>query len=265
MISNREVKISLSALASPFYPVMVSPVAAMVLSGYLKKVFKNAIDIVVHYFQVEPIYKIVEAINRERPDIIGFSLQAGSEEQIDEAMRGVMSVVSTWQAQPLIVFGNVLATFAAKILLEKYPEILMVIGEGEYALEGIVKKVLAGKNDFATIPNLIYKVKGKIVETNRCVFDLNKISMLSFDYVKEVSKRQGHIWIESSRGCSFRCTFCSRYSVRMSKWSPIAPNKVIEEIAQLHAKFGVNHFRFTDDDFMGTGSADGVFHAEEIA
>lgn len=265
MNKARKVKISLVALSSPCYPVMVSPVAVMTLSGYLRSNFKDAADVTIYYSQIEQIVQIAAAIDQERPDIIGLSLQVDTEKQMEVLMVELKARISTWKKQPLVVFGNVLATFAAKRLLNKYPDVLMVVGEGEYALAEIVKKVLSGRVDFATITNIVFKSEGQLIETQRRAFNLEEFCLPAFDYVKEIAESEGHIWIEASRGCNGHCTFCSRYPVRMTGWTPVTAEKILTTITQLHTKFGIKHFRFTDDDFMGTNSEDGIVHAEKIA
>jgi len=51
----------------------------------------------------------------------------------------------------------------------------------------------------------------------------------------------------------------------MTKWVPINTDKVLTVISELSVKFGIRHFRFSDDDFLGTGSELGMIHAKEIA
>lgn len=265
MSGTKRIKIRLISLTSPSHPIAVNPLAVTTLSAYLQKVFGDEIDIAVRCSLFEPVSKIIAAIDHERPDIIGFSLQMGTYELMEGCMKKLEDILPGWQTQPLIILGNVIATFAAKILLKNYPDVLVVVGEGEYALEGIVRQVLEGEYDFKDVPNLAYIKEGKIVENIRIPFNLDKLVAPAFDYMERVVEDEGHVWIEASRGCNSRCIFCSRYPVRMTKWTPISAGKVLAVILQLRAKFGIRHFRFSDDDFLGTGSDRGMIHAREIA
>lgn len=260
-----KVRISLCSLASPCHPVLVYPLAVTTLSGYLRKVLGETVEIHIHNSQFENIPQMVASLEKERPDIIGLSLQIGSQGPLVEFMAGIRIKLAPWTNPPLFVFGNVLSTFSAKLLLDEYPNALMVIGEGEEALEAIIKKVSQKREDFEEVPNLTFLKNGRLVETRRKVFDLNKGVIPSFEYLPEVNKKEGHIWIEASRGCNSHCTFCSRYPVRMSEWTPISAAKIIQTIDIFHSRFGITHFRFSDDDFMGTGSLLSSLHAREIA
>lgn len=262
---TNKIKVSLNSLVSPLHPVLVNQLAVTTLSGYLKRVLGDNVEIFNHCSQFESLTRIIASLDEEQPDIIGLSLQVGSQQQMAEFMKGIRTATTDWPKLPLVVFGNVLSTFAYRLLLEEYPDVLMVVGEGEYALEGIVRRVLQKNTDFEMIPNLAFIKDGKIIETNRQAFDLEQSGLPSFDYLKEVKARDGHVWIEAGRGCNSRCTFCSRYPVRKTQWTPIAVNKVLDTMETFHLQFGITHFRFSDDDFMGTDSPLGQPHAEEIA
>jgi len=262
---KNKIKVSLNSLVSPLHPVLVNQLAVTTLSGYLKRVLGDNVEIFNYCSQFESFPRMIASLDEDRPDIIGLSLQVGSQQQMAEFMKGMKTATAGWPKSPLVVFGNVLSTFAYRLLLEEYPDVLMVIGEGEYALEGIVRKILQKKTDFETIPNLAFIKDGKVIETDRQAFDLEQSGLPSFDYLKEVKAGEGHVWIEAGRGCNSRCTFCSRYPVRKTQWTPIPVNKVLDTMETFHLRFGITHFRFSDDDFMGTDSPLGQPHAEEIA
>jgi radical SAM superfamily enzyme YgiQ (UPF0313 family) len=265
MKNTKKIKVWLISLASSSHLIIVNPLAVATLSAYLRKVFGSQVDLVVRCSQFEPISKIIADIDKEHPEIIGLSLQIGSYKQMEGFMKKIKDIMPGWDKKPRIVFGNVIATFASKILLKNYPDALAVVGEGEYALEEIVRKTLKAGNDFSEIPNLIYIKDGKVVENKRVPFHLDELEIPSFDYMENIVKANGHVWIEASRGCNSRCVFCSRYPVRMTKWVPINTDKVLAVISELNVRFGIRHFRFSDDDFLGTGSEYGMIHAKEIA
>lgn len=261
----KPIKISFIAIDSPSHPVKVSPVSVLTLAGYLQSRFSEKSDIDIQYLQFEFLSEIIAALDKKQPDIIGISLQVGSQETLELVMAEINETIAAWPVRPVIVFGNVLATFGARTLLAKYPDVLMAIGEGEYALAGIVEGVMAGEKNLAAVPNLVFIKDGQCIETERRMFALNELTVPYFDFVKKVVECQGHVWIEASRGCNSRCTFCSRYPVRMTCWTPAPVHIVLQTMERMHRECGVGHFRFTDDDFMGTESTDGLEHARAIA
>ncbi|WP_418791844.1 B12-binding domain-containing radical SAM protein [Phosphitispora sp. TUW77] len=65
----------------------------------------------------------------------------------------------------------------------------------------------------------------------------------------------GEVNIESSRGCYGRCTFCyiNPYYGAGSCWRPKSPERVMQEIDRIIARYGPVKFYFTDPNFMGPG------------
>lgn len=56
----------------------------------------------------------------------------------------------------------------------------------------------------------------------------------------------------ASRGCPYRCHFCSRiYPSEGRRYRLRSPNLVVEEMVHLHRRFGVRHIKFQDDTFGG--------------
>lgn len=260
-----KIRVSLNSLTSPFHPVFINQLAVTTLSGYLQRALGDQVELFVHCSQFETPQRMAASLKEEDPDIIGVSLQFGSQSLIAEFMKRIRQAAASRSCPPVVVFGNVLSTFAYKILLGEYPDVIMAIGEGEDALEGIIRKVMQKSADFDTVPNIAFIKEGKIFETPRQAFDLERSGLPSFDYLRETKDGEGQIWIEASRGCNSRCAFCSRYPVRMTRWTPISIDKVMDTIKAFNSQFGINHFRFSDDDFMGTDSSLGSPHAEEFA
>jgi anaerobic magnesium-protoporphyrin IX monomethyl ester cyclase len=54
--------------------------------------------------------------------------------------------------------------------------------------------------------------------------------------------------IVTSRGCPYRCAYCSK-PVFGSKFRAQSPERVVEEMSYLHEKFGVKEIAFYDDSF----------------
>jgi magnesium-protoporphyrin IX monomethyl ester (oxidative) cyclase len=55
--------------------------------------------------------------------------------------------------------------------------------------------------------------------------------------------------IVTSRGCPFRCDFCSVHSVCGYKWRPRSPAHVLAEIDELTGRWGVDVLEIEDDNF----------------
>jgi len=161
-------------------------------------------------------------------------------------------------------------TFAAEDLLGKYKDrkkLIVVVGEGEEAIEGIVEHV-KGKAQLEDIPNIVFLRDGEPVRTRTSTLPLDKLALPAVDTIREIAAVGGLIWIEASRGCNHNCAFCSRRTFRGGKgWRPIPLENVFQQIRQL-ADLGIRRFIFADDDIMGNNKVDhkyGMLRLEAIA
>lgn len=71
----------------------------------------------------------------------------------------------------------------------------------------------------------------------------------------EAMMRIGEVNIEGSRGCYGRCTFCyiNPYYGEGSCWRSKSPERVMQEIDGIIARYGPKKFYFTDPNFFGPG------------
>jgi radical SAM superfamily enzyme YgiQ (UPF0313 family) len=54
----------------------------------------------------------------------------------------------------------------------------------------------------------------------------------------------------SSQGCRFRCTFCADPTVYQRGWVGLAPARMAQELAQLHAEYRLEEIAFQDETFF---------------
>ena len=54
----------------------------------------------------------------------------------------------------------------------------------------------------------------------------------------------------SSQGCRFRCAFCADPAVFNRGWTGLAPERIADEIAFLHRRYGVEDVAFQDETFF---------------
>ena len=235
-----------------------------VIAGALRKAYPGQTNVQIVDTQFgESVESVLEKIKKERPGILGLSVKIGSYESARKILGVIFSDRFSAEDRPLVVLGNTLSTFAHGKLLEQYPDIIAVVGEGEVAMTGIVKVFMGvppteRKNipfvihalQEAKVPQLAFNVNGKKVETLREPVSLEAASMPSRDTLKAVVERGGIVTIEGSRGCPWGvCTFCAAKH-RSKKWRPFPIEKVIEELKSLSSQ-GVKNVYFVDEDFVG--------------
>ncbi|MCX5679256.1 MAG: radical SAM protein, partial [Candidatus Omnitrophica bacterium] len=256
-------------MPSPKYPRLDRPLGLEVLKGHLLERFQKKVDVEILDLQLDKdIDAIVEKIVNEEPDVLGVSLGVDSEQTLNKILEKIDERMPE-DAQPYLVIGGMVATFAPDELLKRYSDrkkLIVVVGEGEEAIEGIID-FLNSKRTLEQVPNITF-AKDARPRPNRSFLTGEKMSLPSTDTVTRVAGLNGVVWVEASRGCAHNCAFCSRRELRQGHgWTPKPLENVFEEIRQL-AMLGVRRVSFSDDNLVATGNIKhkyGLQRIEDIA
>jgi anaerobic magnesium-protoporphyrin IX monomethyl ester cyclase len=140
-----------------------------------------------------------------------------------------------------------------KEILKKIPEIDFVIkGEGEEASIKLLKAI-KGNETFEHINNLVYRSKDKLVEnTVRFIENIDDYFFLPsmiMPYCSNIKPENFAILI-SSRGCPFKCSFCSSPKIWQRKIRMHSINLLIDYVKDLRKNFGSLYFSIRDDNFL---------------
>ena len=131
---------------------------------------------------------------------------------------------------------------------------LTVFGEADQMIVKLLN-LLAGKKTLADIPGLCYKLDGKLKKNPGIlsVENLDFVDIPSFDLTK--NKDYGYIYgiklkkffpVITTRGCTFKCSFCTYQNV---KYRERSVENVIEEI-KLRVWEGAKYIVLCDDNFL---------------
>lgn len=201
-------------------------------------------------------------------DVVGLSTPLGSL----RALQALAAQLFALPSRPLLVVGGLLATFAPDHVLSLVPDAILVLGEGEDTLTGVVSALRAHgrhglRGPLEGVPNLVYRDADRVVRTRRTLVNLAAAHAPRRDHVAELVRRQGIVRAETSRGCAWgRCTFCAiqhKYADQI-EWRTVRTERVIRELEALGAG-GARHPFFTDEDFIGGHPERAVALARAIA
>ena len=197
-------------------------------------------------------------IKQEDPDFLGFSTitTAGTGRSSAALAKVVKEEINP---NIKILFGNYHATFNDTRILNKYPFIDACIrGEGEKTLLEIVEKAEKGQG-FEDIRGITYRNNKKIIRNNDRPL-IKNIDSLPFPdrkllgNVEYTNRNEGldlsvgkFTSIASSRGCVFKCSFCSS-SMFWGGWRPRTPENIIQELLILE-ELGYKNLLWVDDNF----------------
>jgi len=131
---------------------------------------------------------------------------------------------------------------------------LTVYGEADIMIEKILDSI-SSKKSLDGIPGISYRRNGKIVRNPGILLveDLDLIEPPSFGLIRNKNygtlysiRENGVMAIITSRGCPFRCTFCTFQRV---KYRERSIDKVIQEI-KMREEEGAKYILFYDDNLL---------------
>jgi magnesium-protoporphyrin IX monomethyl ester (oxidative) cyclase len=150
-----------------------------------------------------------------------------------------------------------------KACLERNSIDFVVIGEAENTITELVDTMNQGSSKFEKIKGLGFIDNGKIVNTpiRPLIEDLDSLPLparhllpmneyavaVKENPLRGVINKPWTIMI-TSRGCPFRCVFCTHHIVWGRKWRGRSPGNVVAEIEHLIKTYGIKQIDFLDDN-----------------
>ena len=193
------------------------------------------------------------------PDIIGISnnYTSGTRSVLDLAAVAKQDCPSA-----VLILGGAHATLDHENLI-RIPEVNVVVrGEGEITFKELVF-ALSRKESLDGVLGITYRNKDGIhVNAPRpFVENLDELpipdrSLIAYhDYLgKEIyvyTKNKPVGTIFTSRGCPFRCIFCSTQKTWGNHWRGRSPENMLKEAEYLRNTYGVREIAFQDDQLLG--------------
>lgn len=162
----------------------------------------------------------------------------------------------------LIIAGGPHPTSVPKTVMAESLTDIVCIGEGELSLAGVINEMSRGGDDFSKIPGLLLRTADGLVDTGKplAVENLDDLPYMAWDRI-DFSKFVGQHYCQSdkqsciviSRGCPFKCTFCSLPVWRAAK--PYvrmrSPEHIAGEVDWLYS-LGVREIKIVSDEINVT-------------
>jgi radical SAM superfamily enzyme YgiQ (UPF0313 family) len=230
---------------------------------------KNNIDVeIIDDFALRlGIPGILVAIKEQKYDIVGISCLTPSAPTAFSIAAGI----KRYNGSILTVLGNIHATIFAEDILKKESLDVVVHGEGEYTMLELVKAVIKN-SDFSNIKGISFKRDGCIVNTppRELLTELERLPypawhlfpIKQYGFLPFLDVRKPGLSILGSRGCPYRCTFCSLPNTG-SNYRKRQPQKIAEEFEYLIEHFPIKQVGFVDPVFPFVAE-DGFKFCEEL-
>lgn len=258
-------------------PSFTTPYGILSIDAYIKGKVKSKIEtelldlniealhVITGMYQYHPAYfsDIVQKKVRDYcPDIVGISaLFNTSYTDLESTSRAVKAQ----QSSVFVIAGGGLPTNLYSTILADFPDIDAVChGEGEIPMadllnasdyEALISEhpswanrntVKAGKQmDDSFVTNL-----DEIPSFDYSLINMQDYNARSLDkrYSDETLKRE--MSIHTSRGCPFKCVFCSNIKLHGRKVRYMTIDKVMAEVRRMKDEFGVTVLLIEDDHFF---------------
>jgi radical SAM superfamily enzyme YgiQ (UPF0313 family) len=130
----------------------------------------------------------------------------------------------------------------------------VAIGEGEIMFRELVRAV-ADRRGLEGVPNIVWRGRDGTFVPNRLSesrIDLGTLPMPRRDLTESYRNEYFFLFdkpdtsVATSRGCPFRCNFCSIHEFYHGSTNQMPPQRVLSEIATI----STDHITFVDDNFL---------------
>ena len=232
---------SVVGITSP--PLGLAYIASMLRQNHEVKI----IDSIILNYTLRDIEKELQTFN---PDVVGIASVTPS---IYEAYK-VAKIAKKVREDCIVVFGGPHATFMSRQTLEecKYIDII-VKGEGEETIKELIESIEKGA-PLNKVRGITFREKNEIIDSEPRPFikniddipfpsrDLLPMHLYKFNGVKYTT-------MLTSRGCPFKCSFCSSSRLFGGYWRGRSPENVLEEMKIIYEEYNIKNIEFIDDTF----------------
>jgi radical SAM superfamily enzyme YgiQ (UPF0313 family) len=184
------------------------------------------------------------------PDVVGITSVTPS---IYEAYK-VAETAKRVSGDCKVVLGGPHASFMPRQTMEECEYIdIIVRGEGEETTRELIENIERGA-PLNEVKGITFREKNEIIDAEPRPFikniddipfpsrDLLPMPLYKFNGVKYTT-------MLTSRGCPFKCSFCSSSRLFGGYWRGRSPENVLEEMKIVYEEYGIRNIEFMDDTF----------------
>jgi anaerobic magnesium-protoporphyrin IX monomethyl ester cyclase len=210
-------------------------------------------------------HKVYQLINNETPDIVGITCLTDMRASVFR----LVYMVKACSKEIRVVLGGPHATLFPEQLQEHLPIDAVVLGEGEETFLDLIRAWEKGGN-LETVDGIVYRDrKNDVIRRNKPQKRIEDLDFLpipayyhfDFDEYVPPSYLKGFVYrgtnlgevkwisINTSRGCPYRCGFCSEPVLWNNIWRSRSTKSIIAEMEVLYRDFGYRYFNLAEDSF----------------
>jgi len=242
----------INPLYDPGFPESLPPLGLASLASVAEKNGHEVkiLDLNLKFKEGATVESSVSSSLRYDADVIGLTCWGNTTPFVIEFCKKFKSI----RPETKLVIGGEYASFKAESILKESAADFVVRGEGEETFVHLLHAIESGEK-IDRVFGISYRESDKIVSLpDRPLIDMDNLPFINWgiiDNLREYKayKKYGRLPYQASRGCPFRCIFCSVQRT----WGGIqrrkSPRKVIDEIKYFINEFGARQLDIRDDTF----------------
>lgn len=149
------------------------------------------------------------------------------------------------------IYGGPHVSLSKPTVLDEAPEAYFIRGDAEHTLREFVTRHAAGERSFADVPGVMYRDAAGIYNSDprsHTREDLEALPLPDFSTFDSREKLTLYPLL-TSRGCPYKCTYCSVPAISGSKWIYRSAESVVQELDHVKNTLGLDRFVMVDDNF----------------
>jgi anaerobic magnesium-protoporphyrin IX monomethyl ester cyclase len=222
-------------LYNPRAVFFTMPLALLALASSLDR-DDVEVEIIDGRLERDPVATVVAAA--EGALCLGVTVLTGA--PIHDALR-ISRAVKAAHPRCTVVWGGWHPSLFPDECLQDPAVDVAVVGQGEEAFKEIVGRLIRGDSCHGRLGGQPLRDVSAMPPHDYSLLPVERYFAL---------KRKRQVDYISSQGCRFRCAFCADPAVYARAWSGLAPERVANEIHDLHRQYGVAEIAFQDETFF---------------
>ena len=208
------------------------------IAAYLRSKEINVEVFDTNYLRQSPY----DVLRDREPGIVGITCEARN---IEEAVK--IASFAKKKGHITILGGLHISLIEGQAL--DYPDVdFAITGDGEIPFYTLVKTLNEDKNDFNSIPGLIFRQHGNVkVNPQTRIENLDDLPYPDYRIAK-INNIEIYPLI-TSRGCPYKCKYCTVGSISRGRWQPRSVKNVIGELKLAIERYNIKEFIIIDENF----------------
>lgn len=235
-----------------YFPIGLAYIAAVLIKeGYDVEIYNQD---KFHY----PDEHLTEYLDKNRFDVIGVGVIAGYYQY--RKLLQISEAINRSKNRPFYIIGGHGPSPEPEYFVKKTSADAAIMGEGEETTVDLLKAI-GSRRALSSVKGIAYRDGARVIINERrpLIEDIDSLPIPAYelfpiDYYRlkqspHTTRTDFAMDMISSRGCTFRCTFCYRMYEGLR---PRSAASIIDEVVLLKKKYGITYIAFRDELMMSS-------------